>query len=632
MGMSTRIRLLSYFGLLSLAGAITFVVLWMYGVPQWGIEGVQSAEYRRTILAMESLADKERDVFAQWFVERRRELRLTVGNELIADAVRAASQSTARRAAAPRALLERQLVRIKEANAGVYNALYIVNPANGLVLASTEPGATHPAPEHASILTESSQPGLTEFVHLVQGPRGPELVVTNQVIATGAQGYADGQLLGVLVARVDLRTALANEEEIMQQSLGPAGGWALLDREQKVLVATEASRIPNGGGPTDDWLRQAVESGSEGFKVLQNADGRDVLMAFRHLNIGASDGLTLALMRDADEALGATRTTFRRLIAVGVAVFLSAMVLVLFAASRIAATEREILNLNAHLEARVVERTDELEQANHSLIATLDRLKRTQDDLVESEKLASLGAMVAGVAHELNTPIGVALTAASTLGDQARQFTQSAKSGLSRSAFEAYLEATKTGTDMIQANIARAAELITGFKQLAVDQASAQRRKFNLGDEFREIRVVMGPTLKSQPFSIEIGSAADAIEMDSYPGVLSRTLINLVQNAVFHGFEGRSRGVIQIHARLIDGEQVEIRFADDGNGMTDEVRKHVFDPFFTTKMGRGGSGLGMHIVYNNVTKLLGGRIELETAPGEGTRYRLVLPLCAAQSA
>lgn len=627
--MSTRIRLFIYFGLLSAAGAITFVVLWLYGVPRLGIEGVQTAEYRRTILAIEALADKERDVFAQWFVERRRELRLTVGNELFAKAVQEAARPLARNAESLRTALERQLVRIKEANAGAYNALYIVDPADGRVLASTEPGTARPAPGHASILAESTQPGLTEFVYLLHGDLGPELVVTNQILGTGPQGFADGRLLGVLVASVDLHTPLASEEETLRQSLGASGAWTLLDRDRRILVSTDAIRANADNGGAYDFLRQAVESGSEGFKVLVAPNGRDVLMAFRHLNLGASDGLTLTVMRDADDALSTNRTNFRRLVAVGVVVFVLAMGLVLFATSRIAATESEILQLNAHLEARVVERTEALEHANHSLTETLQRLERAQDELVESEKLASLGAMVAGVAHELNTPIGNALMAASTLSDEAAAFAQTAKSGMTRSAFDAHLVTTRTGTDMIMSNIRRAAELINGFKQLAVDQASAQRRRFNLGTELADIRVVLGPTLKSQPYTIDLGPGLDGIEMDSYPGVLSRTLINLVNNAILHGFEGRSSGVITIDARLLDAAHVEILFADDGNGMTETVRKHLFEPFFTTKMGQGGSGLGMHIVYNNVTKLLGGRIELETAVGQGTRYRLILPLCTA---
>lgn len=627
--MSTRLRLLTYFGLLSAAGAITFVVLWLYGVPQFGIEGVQTAEYRRSILAVESLADKERDVFAQWFVERRRELRLTVSDELFAASVHDANGAPGRQAAQRRAQLERQLVRIKEANAGVYNYLYIVNPANGRVLASTEPGQNSPPPEHHGILAESAQPGLTEFVYLVHAEQEPELVVANQVLGVGAQGFPDGSLHGVLVASVDLRTPLVGEEEVMRQSLGATGAWTLVDRDRRILVSNAAISANAGNGAGYDFLRQAVEPGSEGFKVLMAPDRREVMMAFRHLHLGASDGLTLTVMRDSDEALTSIRANFVRLVSVGGVVFLLAMGLVLFAAKRISATEKEIRLLNANLEARVVERTEALERSNRSLTETLQRLEHTQHELVESEKLASLGALVAGVAHELNTPIGNALMAASTLSDDARAFADSAGTGMTRSAFEAHLVTTRTGTAMIMSNISRAAELINGFKQLAVDQTSAQRRMFNLGAELADIRVALGPTLRAQPYAVTIGPGAAAIEMDSYPGALSRTLINLINNAILHGFEGRSAGTITIDARQVDANHVEILFADDGNGMSDEVRKHVFEPFFTTKMGQGGSGLGMHIVYNNVTQLLGGRIELESAPGQGTRYRLVLPLYQA---
>ena len=624
--MSTRLRLLMYFGLLSAAGAITFVVLWFYGVPQFGIEGVQSAEYRRSILAIESLADKERDVFAQWFVERRRELRLTVSSELFATTVRDARNASGRHASDMRALLERQLVRIKEANSGVYNYLYIVNPVDGRIIASTEAYLKSPPTEHQSVLAESAQAGLAEFVYLLQSDQGPELVVADQVVGIGAQGFPDGGLNGVLVASIGLHTPLAAEQELLRQALGSSGAWTLLDREKKILVFN--SGVDGGviGGSEFDFLRQAVEPGSEGFKVITAPGQREVLMAFRHLNLGASDGLTLTVMRDSDEALTSIRANFVRLVVVGVMVFLLAMSLVLFAARRISTTEEEIRLLNFHLEARVEERTQALERSNQSLTETLQRLEQTQDELVESEKLASLGALVAGVAHELNTPIGNALMAASTLSDEARVFADSAKSGMTRTAFDAHLVTTQTGTEMIMTNISRAAELINGFKQLAVDRTSAQRREFNLDSEMADIRVAMGPTLRAHPVVLTVGQGVDTIVMDSFPGALSSIIINLINNAILHGFEGRSAGVITIDSKLVDAGHVEILFADDGNGMTDAVRKHVFEPFFTTKLGRGGSGLGMHIVYNNVTKLLGGRIELESEPGKGTRYRLLLPL------
>ena len=624
--MSTRLRFLTYFGLLSAVGAITFVVLWFYGIPQFGIEGVQTAEYRRSILAVESLADKERDVFAQWFVERRRELRMTVSNELFAATVRDARRVSGRRASDLRTLLERQLVRIKEANSGVYNYLYLVNPADGRIIASTEANLKSPPSDHQSILTESAQAGLAEFVYLLQTDQGPELVIADQVVGMGVEGFPDGGINGVLVASIGLNTPLAAEQDLLRQALGSSGAWTLMDRERRILVFNAGVDGGVVGGTEFDFLRQAVEPGSEGFKVITAPGQREVLMAFRHLNLGASDGLTLTVMRDADEALTSIRANFVRLVTVGVLVFLLAMGLVLFAARRISATEEEIRLLNAHLEARVEERTEALERSNQTLTETLQRLEQTQDELVESEKLASLGALVAGVAHELNTPIGNALMAASTLSDEAKGFAGTAKSGMTRSAFDAHLANTQTGTAMIMTNIARAAELISGFKQLAVDQTSAQRRVFNLGSELADIRVAMGPTLRAQPVVLTIGQGVGAIMMDSYPGALSSSIINLINNSILHGFEGRRGGVITIDSRLVDADHVEIVFADDGNGMADAVRKHLFEPFFTTKLGRGGSGLGMHIVYNNVTKLLGGRIELESSPGKGTRYRLLLPL------
>ena len=624
--MSIRLRLLLYFGLLSAAGAITFVVLWLYGVPQWGIEGIQTAELRRSIASVEAFADKERDGFSRWFVERRRELQLLVHGEMFVASVRGASAADAHRPAQIRARLERQLVNLKEGNAGVYNYLYVVNPVSGSIIASTETDWKWPPTEHTNLLVESAQPGLTEFVYLLNGPLGPEAVITDQVQGVDKDGVPTGELHGVLVAGVDLRAPLQGGEQALLQSLGSSGGLMLVDRNKKLLVSSAALHAVAPEGTDFDYLRIAVEPGTEGVKVLNGPNGGEVLMAFRHLHLGASEGLMLMATRGSDEALSSIRANFTRLVALGVLVFLLAMGLVLFAAKKIAASEAQIRQLNASLEQRVQQRTQELARANESLTQTLGHLERTQAELVESAKLASLGSLVAGVAHELNTPIGNALMAASTLNDEARHFVDTVSVGMTRSAFDQHLETTLTGTAMMMSNITRAAELISGFKQLAVDQTSDQRRRFNVADELADIQAAMGPTLRKLPYVLDIAAVTERIVMDSYPGPLSRSIINLINNALLHGFEGRDAGVISIQAHMVDAEHVEIVFSDDGVGMADEVRKHVFEPFFTTKLGYGGSGLGMNIVYNNVTKLLGGHIELESVPGKGTRYRMVLPL------
>lgn len=284
--------------------------------------------------------------------------------------------------------------------------------------------------------------------------------------------------------------------------------------------------------------------------------------------------------------------------------------------------EQQIHELNTHLEQRVQERTAELR-------ATLERLRYAQEELLQSEKLASLGALVAGVAHELNTPIGNAVTVASTLVQTHRRFEALAGSGLTRSALAEYLDDVREGGQIIERNLQRAAELIGSFKQLAVDQASTQRRGFELGELAQEITLAMRPSVRKTPFQLHI-DIPPGLHLDSYPGPLGQVLMNLINNALLHAFEGRSSGTISVGAE--DGEPgwLTLCVSDDGCGIAPEHHRKIFDPFFTTKLGQGGSGLGLHLAYTLVTGLLGGRIELDSQPGSGSRFVLHLPLQAPQ--
>lgn len=282
--------------------------------------------------------------------------------------------------------------------------------------------------------------------------------------------------------------------------------------------------------------------------------------------------------------------------------------------------EEEIRRLNAELEQRVQERTAELR-------ATLVHLQQTQAELLQSEKLAALGALVAGVAHELNTPIGNAVTVASTLVNTHRAFRERTERGLTRSALAAYLDDVQEGGQIIERNLQRAAELIGSFKQLAVDQTSAQRRPFELHELVQEIALAMRPTLRKTPITLHADIAA-GWAFDSYPGPLGQVLMNLIGNALTHAFEGRSEGSIVLAAEPAEPGWLRLIVSDDGCGIAPELQKKVFDPFFTTRLGQGGSGLGLHIVYTLVGGVLGGRIELQSEPGRGSRFVLHLPLKA----
>lgn len=288
------------------------------------------------------------------------------------------------------------------------------------------------------------------------------------------------------------------------------------------------------------------------------------------------------------------------------------------------AIEEELRGLNDALETRVAERTEELEE-------TLNQLQSMQSQLVQSEKMASLGGLVAGVAHEINTPIGVSVTAASHLEEETRRLKSAIADGqMTRSALDGYLETADESSNLILRNLKRAAGLIRSFKQVAVDQSSEARRVFNLREYLEEILTSLNPELKRTKHQVVLDVPPD-IELKSYPGALTQVIVNLTMNSLIHGFEGIEAGLITIRARA-NAQTVALTFTDNGIGLEPVVRARIFDPFFTTKRGQGGSGLGMHIVYNLVTGVLGGSIQAGGIEGHGIEVLMSLPLVSAERA
>lgn len=289
--------------------------------------------------------------------------------------------------------------------------------------------------------------------------------------------------------------------------------------------------------------------------------------------------------------------------------------------------EQAVRQINATLEQRVSERTAQLTRANRDLSEALSHLEQAKDELVQSEKMAALGSIVAGVAHELNTPIGNCLTVTSTLSEATGELVREAREGLRRSTLHEYLVTAEQASDILLRNLSRAAELVASFKQVAVDRASSNRRSFRVAEVMDETLLMLRPTLKLKPYEVETTIESD-LSMDSFPGPLGQVLTNLVNNAIVHGFDGRTEGRVRIEARADGEHQIRISVRDDGIGMSEAMQRRVFDPFFTTKLGRGGSGLGMHIVHTIVTGLLGGTVELQSAEGQGTTVTLVVPKVA----
>lgn len=289
--------------------------------------------------------------------------------------------------------------------------------------------------------------------------------------------------------------------------------------------------------------------------------------------------------------------------------------------------EGEIRQLNTKLEARVGQRTEELRLANDELSSTIERLQIAQYELVRSEKLASLGSLVAGVAHELNTPIGNGVMAVSTLRSALKTFRKNSAEGMKRSVLESFIESVDTGSDIALRNLERGAELISGFKQVAVDQTSSQRRGFLLDEMIHEITITLRPTIKKSVAQLRL-DIPEGIRMESYPGPLGQVLTNLIANASFHAFTGRHAGLITISAIPLNNDQVSLRVEDNGIGISPELLPRIFDPFVTTKMGRGGTGLGLHIAHNITAQVLGGIITVTSKLDEGCRFELTLPLNA----
>ncbi len=279
-------------------------------------------------------------------------------------------------------------------------------------------------------------------------------------------------------------------------------------------------------------------------------------------------------------------------------------------------------------EVRLAAYADELKRSNRNLEQTLSRLDQTRTQLLHSEKMASLGGLVAGIAHEINTPVGNGITVASSLTELVKRFRLRIEGeAIKRSHLETFAADVEEAAGLLSTNLETAAGLVQSFKQVAADQTSSQRRRFDLGETMDEIVATLRPRFKRTSFAIEIG-IPPGIVMESYPGPLGQVVTNLVTNSLLHAFEGRERGTMTLTAAMVGGERVTICYGDDGVGIPRELRERVFEPFFTTRQGSGGTGLGLHVVYNIITNVLGGSITLQSAVGEGVKFIIDVPLTA----
>ncbi len=288
--------------------------------------------------------------------------------------------------------------------------------------------------------------------------------------------------------------------------------------------------------------------------------------------------------------------------------------------------QEELDKQNLQLQQEVKERQlaeAQLQEQAQQLEQTLHNLRQAETQLIQTEKMAALGGLVAGIAHEVNTPIGIGVTAASLLMEKTTAFSERFKRGtMKRSDLERFLGVAQQSSRMTLSNLERAAELIQSFKQVAVDRASETKRVFNFKTYLEEILLQLSPKLEATQHVVEV-QGDRYLNLNSYPGAFSQIITNLIMNSLLHAYEPDKRGHITINFRRAE-ERIILEYADDGEGIPPENLSKIFEPFFTTKRGQGGSGLGLHIVYNLVTQKLGGRIQCESQIGIGTKFVIEL--------
>ncbi len=292
--------------------------------------------------------------------------------------------------------------------------------------------------------------------------------------------------------------------------------------------------------------------------------------------------------------------------------------------------QERLIASNAELRQAITQqRTDavKLQEANRELNAALATMTAMQSELLRTEKMAALGSLVVGIAHELNTPIGNCLMAASTLQERGVEFERLAGQGLTRADMNQFVQTVQHGSEILMRGLGHAAELVGRFKQLAVDQSGTERASFLLTEAMAEITASLRPLTGAVRVLCQIPAG---LVLDSYPAQLSQVISSLIGNALLHGFAGRAPGTITVTAEAVPGNSVRIAVRDDGVGIPAANLGRVFDPFFTTRLGHGGSGLGLHITYNLVHTVLGGTIEVSSEPGQGACFTLLLPRVAPQ--
>jgi signal transduction histidine kinase len=471
------------------------------------------------------------------------------------------------------------------------------------------------------------------FMSKIHGDMSNIVTVRNTKIELVSQMMVIGRDRSNAIYRMALmKDAFELDEEI--QNFSAYASAFISTREKFEAVGLEADEMTvykkvlaevNVASPKQLELVEIMQLGSRGasFDVLL----KQAVAAQREVENKFNEIVELERMLVLDAFKRATSSYHTALIVMlvlGLSTGALSVVIAVFVVRQANQFEQQLRDANTNLEAKVLQRTEALEASKQELQEVVKTLSQTQEELIQSGKMASLGSLVAGISHEINTPLGIGVTSATSVQEQVKALKHEFELGVfKRSTLEDFFVHVTEAADILVRNLMRAAELIRSFKQVAVDQSSEEYRTINFREYVDEIILSMRPKLKSARIVVDNDCDQDLV-VRTLPGVIFQILSNFIMNSLVHAYDAGQAGVIKITSHL-DGEKIILVYSDDGKGISEVNIANVFDPFFTTKRGQGGSGLGLNIVYNLVKNSLHGSISVESKLGSGTIFSIKFP-------
>lgn len=652
-------------------GLLLISIIPLAGLALLNLRNFEAALTRTVIADVASIADKKADQIDTYINERRVDMRLLShfpDIQGIFTALQAGYSSGIDSAAYRQATVRAEELLAELATGYDYHDMLFINPA-GEVIFSLKKEADfntnmRTGPYRDTVLGQGFQQSMallsTEFSAF--GIYPPSANTMAAFITTPLLG--NGLPIGVLAAQMNLEILQTVLED--RTGLGETGEAILAQQIQDKVIYTSHLRHANAGLSNQVPIEKAAPPmrhalhGERGQDLTVDYAGHNVVAAWRYLP-GVHWGMVVKI--DAKEVLAPLiQLQLHTALVLGALVLMSGAAAFFFGFSIITPLHHFIRVINeiarGDLKQRVVsDRQDELGQlaeafnqmadrvqkghdtleqtvrtrtaelmiAKNDAETALSTLQQTQGSLVQAEKMAALGGLVAGISHEINTPVGVILMSSTHLQAETDKVSERYSQGeLSGDELEGYFDTTRQSVQLMIINSQRAAELINSFKQVAVDQTSGERREFELRSYIEEILLSLRPKFKRMAVGITLECPENLI-VDNYPGALSQILTNFITNSLRHAYQPDQTGKLNICVTLLPDDNIRLVYSDDGQGIPPELQSKIFDPFFTTQRGNGGSGLGLHIVYNIVHQTLKGSLQVHSALGQGTTFTLHFP-------